>query len=336
MRDIRIGAAQFEHRDGQKDYNLSRVEALTAEAVEKGAEIVSFHECCVTGYTFLQTLDRDQVAALAEPVPRGPSVGALIDVARKHKVVVMAGLVEAGRDGRFYNTYVAVGPKGFVASHRKLHAFISPHIDSGDAFTVFDLLGCRMGILVCYDNNLPENTRITALMGAEIIFMPHVTGCLPSPMPGRGTVDKALWDNRLRDPVRLRMEFLGPKGRGWLMRFIPARAYENGVYAVFTNPIGVDYDTVKNGNAMILDPFGEILIESRQLGDDVVVALCTPEKLQQASGRRYLRARRPELYGKLTEPPPPGQEPVTQPGWKRTFDRQDPGTGGRERGPANP
>ncbi len=66
---------------------------------------------------------------------------------------------------------------------------------------------------------------------------------------------------------------------------------------------------------MILDPFGEVLAESQALGDDVVVALLTPEKLEQSSGRRYLRARRPELYGKLVEPPPPGQEPVTLPGW---------------------
>ena len=100
------------------------------------------------------------------------------------------------------------------------------------------------------------------------------------------------------------------------MRWLPTRAYENGVYAVFTNPIGVDYDTVKNGNAMILDPFGEILVESNALGDDVVVGLCTAEKIELSSGRRYIRARRPDLYGKLVEPPPPCQEPVTSPGWK--------------------
>ena len=74
--------------------------------------------------------------------------------------------------------------------------------------------GVRFGCLICYDNNLPENVRITTLMGAEVIVMPHVTGCTPSPMPGRGEVDPALWDNRQRDPARLRLEFQGPKGRG--------------------------------------------------------------------------------------------------------------------------
>ena len=63
---------------------------------------------------------------------------------------------------------------------------------------------------------------------------------------------------------------------------------------------------------MILDPFGEVLVESDALGDDVVVGLLTPDTLEVASGRRYLKARRPELYSRLVEP----QESVTLPGWK--------------------
>lgn len=321
MRDIRIAAAQFEHRDNDKAYNLGRIAALTQRAADQDAEIVSFHECSITGYTFLQSLSREELIDLAEPVPGGPSVAALIDVAREHRVVVMAGLVEIDDAGNMYNTYAAVGADGFITKFSKLHPFINPHLSPGRGYNVIELLGVKLGFLICYDNNLPENTRITAMMGAEIILMPHVTGCLPSPMPGRGPVDKALWDNRERDPVRLRMEFWGPKGRGWLMKFIPTRAYENGVYVVFTNPVGVDYDTIKNGNAMIVDPFGEIIVESHALGDDVVVGLLTGEKLEQASGRRFIRARRPELYGKLVEPPPAGAESVTDPGWKRSFDK---------------
>jgi hypothetical protein len=73
--------------------------------------------------------------------------------------------------------------------------------------------------------------------------------------------------------------------------------------------------------AMILDPFGEVIAESDALDDDVVVGTLTPEKLKLASGQRYLRARRPELYSKLTDPPPAGEKPVTEPGWKRAFDK---------------
>jgi (R)-amidase len=311
MRDIRVAAAQFENRDNDPNYNLSRIRELTCRATEQGAEIVSFHEGCIPGYSWIQPLTKQQLLEVAEIVPDGPSVKALTAIAAEFSVVVMAGLFERDTDENIYNCYVTVAPDGYVTKFRKLHPFVSPHLSAGDSYNVIDLLGCKIGFLICYDNNLPENVRMTAMLGAEIIFMPHVTGCLPSVMPGRGTVDRQLWENRERDSTQLRREFRGPKGREWLMRWMPTRAYENGVYTVFTNPIGWDYDTVKPGLATIFDPFGEVLIESHALEDDVVVGLLTPEKIKQSSGQRYLKARRPELYEKLVEP----QESVTLPGW---------------------
>jgi len=314
MRDIRIGAAQFEHRNADKAYNLARIKRLTAMAVDNGAEMVSFHECCIPAYTFLRNCSKARLLELAEKVPEGPSTRKLVEMAREFGIVILAGLLEKDDHDNIYNAYVCVNRNGLIAKHRKLHAFINEHLSNGGEFCVFELDGIKLGILTCFDNNLIENVRITTLMGAEVIFMPHVTGCLPSPMPGRGLVDRRLWDNRDRDPVSLRQEFLGPKGRGWLMRWLPARAYENGVYAVFTNPVGVDDDQIRNGNAMIIDPYGEILTESNSFDDDVVVGLCTPEKIADSPGRRYLRARRPELYGKLTEKG--SDAPVIDPGWR--------------------
>lgn len=318
MRDIRVATAQFEHRDNNKAYNLGRIRELTRRAVEQGAEIVSFHECCISSYTWVQPLSYEQLAAVAEFVPDGASTRELIAIAREFSVVVMAGLFEIDSAGKIYNCYVTVGPDGFITKYRKLHTFVSPHLTPGDSYNVIELLGCKIGFLICYDNNLPENVRITTMLGAEIIFMPHVTCGLPSTMPGRGVIDRALWDNRHRDPVRLRQEFDGPKGRGWLLRWLPTRAWENGIYAVFSNPIGIDDDTVKPGCAMILDPFGEVLVESNALEDDVVVGLLTPEKLDQSSGWRYRKARRPALYEKLVEP----QESVTLPGWQLKHDKK--------------
>ncbi|MBI1374327.1 MAG: nitrilase [Phycisphaera sp.] len=318
MRDIRIATAQFEHRDNDKAYNLARIDELTARAVadpSNRAEVVCFHECSISGYTFLQHLSYADMAALAERVPGGPSTEALIGVARKHGVIVMAGLVEIDDAGKLYNTYVTVGPDGYVTKFRKLHPFVSPHLSPGDGHHVIELLGVKVGFLICYDNNLPENARVTALMGAEVIVAPHVTMCTPSNMPGRGPVDRAVWDNRAADPDTLRREFDGPKGRGWLMRWLPARAWENGVFVVFANPIGVDGDTIKPGLSLVLDAFGEVIAECRTFEDEVVVATCKAATYDGASGRRYLRARRPELYAKMTEPHPPGHEPVTKPGW---------------------
>ena len=126
--------------------------------------------------------------------------------------------------------------------------------------------------------------------------MPHVTMCTPSPRPGAGFVNPALWADRENSPTPLRLEFDGPKGREWLMKWLPARAYDNAVYAIFSNPIGMDDDQLKNGCSMIIDPFGDIIAECRTLGDDIISATLTAEKLYEAGGHRYMKARRPELY----------------------------------------
>jgi hypothetical protein len=65
---------------------------------------------------------------------------------------------------------------------------------------------------------------------------------------------------------------------------------------VFSNPIGMDDDQLKNGCSMIIDPYGDIIAECRTLGDDYVSATLIPEKLSQSGGNRYMKARRPELY----------------------------------------
>lgn len=311
MRDIRVATAQFENRDNDKEFNLERVHDLTRRAVEQDAEIVSFHECCIPAYTWLQPLTKQQLLDVSESVPTGPSTTRMIEIAREFRVVVMAGLMERDKDNNVYNTYVTVGPDGFIAKYQKLHPFVNQHLTAGNGYNVIELLGCRVGFSICYDNNLPENVRMNAKLGAEIVFMPHVTGCLPSVAPGRGTVSGELWENRHQDPVRLRQEFRGPKGRDWLMKWLPARAWENGIYAVFSNPIGRDYNTIKPGLAMIIDPHGDVLIESDALEEDVVVGLLTANKIESCSGKRYLNARRPELYDKLIEP----QESITLPGW---------------------
>lgn len=311
---LSIAAVQFEHRDGDKAFNLGRIRDLARQAASRGAQVVSFHECCISAYSFVQPFSKEQLLEVAEPVPEGPSVLELMAISADVGVPLLAGLFE--RDGEdVFNTYVCVDGDRLVAKFRKLHAFVNPVLCSGSEFVNFELHGFKCSILICYDNNLPENVRIAALHGAEIVFMPHVTGCLPSVMPGRGIVDPELWQRRHIDPVPLRQEFDGPKGRGWLMRFLPARAWENGIYAVFSNPIGMDYGQVRPGGAMVLDPFGEVIAECRALDDDLCIGVCTREKLDLSSGRRYLRARRPDLYDKLTEPP--SEYPVTQPGWER-------------------
>ena len=299
MENIRIATAQFEHFNGDKTRNLAVIRGLAEKAAAAGAQAVAFHECSITGYAFARRLSKAELLAVSEYIPDGPSVRALTAIAAEFGIVVLAGLFERDEAGNIYKAYVAVNGGGLMAKYRKLHPFINPHITPGDRYVVFDLFGWKCGMLICYDNNIVENVRATALLGADVIFMPHVTMCTPSTRPGAGFVDPQLWAAREEDPTSLRIEFDGLKGREWLMKWLPARAYDNGIYAIFSNAIGMDDDQLKNGCSMIVDPFGDIVAECRQLGDDLVVATLTPEKLRLAGGYRYRKARRPELYGEI-------------------------------------
>ncbi|MEI6047617.1 MAG: nitrilase family protein [Bacteroidota bacterium] len=296
MDKIKISTAQFENRSGDKDYNLSKIESLAGKAAIEGSHAIAFHECSVTGYTFARHLSKEKMLDLAEFIPEGSSVRRLTHIAAQKRIAILAGLFEKDRNDKIYKTYVCVDKTGLVAKFRKLHPFVNAFITPGDSYCVFDLYGWKCGILICYDNNIIENVRATALLGANIIFMPHVTMCTPSTRPGAGFVDPKLWENRESDPTSLRLEFDGMKGRGWLLKWLPSRAYDNGIYVVFSNPIGMDDNQLKNGCSMIIDPFGDIIAECRTLGNDYVSATFTPEKLTQSGGYRYTKARRPDLY----------------------------------------
>lgn len=296
MDNLKISTAQFEARDGDKAYNLSVIEKLTKKASEEGSNVIAFHECCITGYTFTRHLSKEQMLDLAEFVPNGSSTKQLIEIAAKYDMVILAGLFEKDADDNLYKPYICVNKNGLVAKHRKIHPFINMYLTAGNSYTIFEIHGWKCGILICYDNNIIENVRATKLLGADIIFMPHATMCTPSPRPGAGFVNPDLWKNRNADPTSLRLEFDGMKGRAWLMKWLPARAYDNGIYVVFSNLIGMDDDQLKPGLSMIIDPFGDVIAECRSFDDSFATANITSDKLLNAGGNRYIKARRPELY----------------------------------------
>jgi predicted amidohydrolase len=303
-RTLRVAAVQMESLPGDKAANFSKVERFVGQAVAQGVRLIVFPECCLTGYWFIRRLALEQLAALAEPIPDGPSTRLLRELARQQRITLGAGLVEAAAGGVFHNSYVVAQPDGTVHCHRKLHAFEHTAIRSGTDYTVFDLPdGFRVGVLICYDCNLIENVRITALRGAEILIAPHQTGAVRSKNPHlMGLVDRHLWDNRRADPKAIEREFCSDKGRGWLMRWLPSRAHDNGLFLIFSNGVGVDDDEIRTGNAMILDPYGRIVAETWKADDAMVVADLDASLLCEATGRKWIRARRPDLYGPLTVP----------------------------------
>lgn len=310
MKDIKIATAQFEHKNGDKEYNLGIIEQLTEEAAKDGANVIAFHECSISGYTFARRLSKEQMLDLAEFIPEGECIQRLKTIAAKNNITILAGLFEKDSNNNLFKAYVCVNKNGLIAKFRKLHPFINPHLTPGNEYCVFELEGWKCGILICYDNNIIENVRATNLLGADIIFMPHVTMCTPSTRPGAGFVDPKLWANRVQDPTSLRLEFDGMKGRDWLMKWLPARAYDNAVYVIFSNAIGMDDDQLKNGCSMIIDPYGDIIAECRKLDNDMATAVITLEKLQLAGGYRYKMARRPELYADIIGQPHHSEQKV--------------------------
>jgi len=303
MNNLRAGSVQFQHVPGDKETNLATVRSFVAKAVTEKVDLLVFPEMCITGYWHVRNLAREEIDALAEPVPDGPSTKVLLSLASEYGISIGAGLIERGKDGKLYNTYVVVMPDGRTVSHRKLHTFISEHMDSGSDYTVFDLPdGTKAGILICYDCNLGENVRATALLGAEVLVAPHQTGGCDTPSPRcMGAIDPDLWERRAEDAEAIETEFKGPKGREWLLKWLPARAHDNGMFLVFSNGVGLDDDEVRTGNAMILDPYGDILAETWKAGDDMVVADLAPEVRKMCTGVRWIRSRRPELYDLLAE-----------------------------------
>jgi predicted amidohydrolase len=312
MQTLRAASVQFQHADNDKRSNFAKLEHFVSEAAHQGVELIAFPECCLTGYWFLRNLTKDQVTELSEPVPTGPSTQRLLSLSKHHNITIGAGLIERDEHGLMYNTYVVAMPNGKYKRHRKIHAFEHDHITPGHEYTVFDTPhGCRVGVLICYDNNIIENVRITALMGAEVLLAPHQTGGCNSLSPhGMKPIDRKYWDNRHTNPKALEAQFRGDKGRAWILRWLPSRAHDNGMFLVFSNGVGPDDDELRTGNAMILDPYGRIVSESTKCCDDMITTTLDASLLEKCTGRRWMQARRPDLYTPLTIPT--GQERSTR------------------------
>ncbi|MCK9286375.1 MAG: nitrilase family protein [Sphaerochaetaceae bacterium] len=301
MQRIKAASVQFHHIPGDKERNLKTIATFVERAAKHDVNLIVFPEMCITGYWHVRNLDEHEVRQLAEIVPQGPSTQELVKLATTYNMTIGAGLIEVSEKGDLYNTYVVVLPDGTVHFHRKLHTFISAYMKSGDTYTVFDTpYGVKMGVLTCYDNNIVENVRITALMGAQVLLAPHQTGGCNSASPkGMKPIDVKLWEQRKDKSDELRAECQGPKGRMWLMRWLPSRAHDNGMFLIFSNGVGRDDDEVRTGNAMILDPYGELLAESKAIEDDMVIAELDLSLVPSSTGRRWLLSRRPDLYDSI-------------------------------------
>ncbi|MER7244526.1 nitrilase family protein [Kribbella sp. NPDC000426] len=299
MTSFRAAVVQFEPTPDQPATNLATIGRLARTAVADGARLVVFPELCLLGYWHLRRHTPERLHELAEPTD-GPLVTRVLALAKELEAGIGVGFLELA-EGILFNAYAVCLPDGSVHVHRKLHAFEHEQIASGSSYTVFDTpWGFRAGVLICWDNNLVENVRITALLGATVLIAPHQTGGTNSRSPhGMKPIPLEVWESG--DRARIEAAFNGPSGRGWLMRWLPARAHDNGMFVLFSNGVGKDDDELRTGNAMILDPYGRIVAETPVPAEAVVVADLDLDLVPLATGRRWLRGRRPELYTPLTQ-----------------------------------
>jgi predicted amidohydrolase len=268
MKDLRVALVQLASRPGDVHWNTDRIAAFAAEAAMSEVDIVCFPELAVTGYGRSAAM-----RALAEPVP-GPTSQRLEDIARKTGVTVMAGLLEATRSGAVLNTHLVVTPLGLSAKYSKTHVPINerPAFGAGDHRVVFEHAKARCGVLICYDAHFPELSSVLTEDGAEVLFVPHASA------NGEGRREKV---------------------ERW-MRFLPARAYDNGVFVAVCNPSGTTSDGEQSpGIALVLDPFGRIVAMTEGSEEQMLVADLRAALLVEARGdvNGFMREyRRPELY----------------------------------------
>jgi N-carbamoylputrescine amidase len=161
--------------------NIHNAMQRIRDAASKGANIICLQELFSNLY-FCDTENYDNFA-LAEKIP-GHTTQKLQELAAELGIVIIASLFEKRADGLFHNTTAVFDADGSLAGkYRKNHIPDDPgfyekfYFAPGDTgYGVFKTRYANVGILICWDQWYPEAARITALMGAEIIFYPTAIG----------------------------------------------------------------------------------------------------------------------------------------------------------------
>ena len=299
----KIAAVQMDCVFAEKARNLETIRARLREAAGNGARLVVFPECALTGYCFES---KDEAAPHAETIP-GPSTRVLAEDCAALDVFAVVGMLEAspspptplpegegkrvlpsppaplpeGEGRNLFNVAVLIGPKGLVATYRKVHLpflgvdrFTTP---GDEPFAVHDLGGLRVGMSICYDGSFPEAARCLMLLGADLIVLPTnwPTGAIPT-----------------------------------AKTLIPARALENHLYYAAVNRVGTERGFRFIGMSRVLDCVGEFLAVSEDDQPTILYAEIDPAKARDKH-RVYmpglyelhrLKDRRPEMYGPIGRP----------------------------------
>ncbi len=253
---------------------------LIEEAASKGANV-----CCLQEIFYGPYFCAEQDTRwydIAEPIPDGPTIKLMQELAKKHKMVMVVPIYEVAMTGVYYNTAAVIDEHGnYLGKYRKHHI---PHCQPGfwekfyfkpgnRGFPVFDTSYGKIGVYICYDRHFPEGARALGLNGAEIVFNPSAT------VAG---LSEYLW--KLEQP---------------------AHAVANQYFVGAINRVGTESPWNIGqfyGQSYLCNPRGQIIAEASRDNDEVLVADLDLDMIRQVRDTwQFFRDRRPESYGSLTD-----------------------------------
>jgi N-carbamoylputrescine amidase len=274
MDDLRVAAVVMRSEFGDTRANLKKTENFARAAAEQGADVVCFPELNISGYAL-----KEEVREIAEPLP-GPSAREVQRIAGAYGIIILAGIAERLVDGGVAITQIVVSPEREPEVYRKLHLSVGEQafFRAGNEAPVFRTEKAVFGVQLCYDAHFPELSTAMALRGAEVIFVPHA-----SPPPETADEKRARW-----------------------LRYLSARAYDNSIFLVACNQTGEGVAGINfSGVALILDPRGEVIAESSDNEEQMLIAELKAGVLERTRSTRmgfFLTQRRPDMYGAVVEP----------------------------------
>lgn len=273
-----VAGVQMDCTLGNPAANLAVMSRKLAEAADRGARLVVFPECILSGYGFES---REAVRAAAQSIP-GPATETIARECARRGVWAVFGMFEAAPDGKLYNACALVGPTGFMAGYRKLHLpclGADRFTDPGDRpLAVHDLGGLKLGLNICFDGSFPETARILTLLGADLVVLP------------------TNWASNARKMAEL---------------VSAARAWENHIYYLSVNRVGDESGFHYIGLSSAADYLGNMLRTAREDAEELFTIEVNPAAAAQ---KRVVHChgtyeidrvnwRRPELYGPLVANP---------------------------------
>ncbi|MEO8887283.1 MAG: carbon-nitrogen hydrolase [Mucilaginibacter sp.] len=267
-----------------KQQNLQKAISKVREAAQKGAQIVCLQELFTSLY-FCDVEDYENFK-LAEAIP-GPSTDELSKLAAELNIVIIASLFEKRAQGVYHNTTAVIDADGkYLGKYRKMHIPDDPgfyekfYFTPGDlGYKVFKTKYATIGVLICWDQWYPEAARITALMGAEILFYPTAIGWATTQDEATNVEQYNAWQTIQR-----------------------SHAVANGVHVVSVNRVGEEAGVKFWGGSFFANPFGAIIHQTSYNDEEVIVQELDLDKSDYyRSHWPFLRDRRIDSYQPITK-----------------------------------